>query len=72
MGSPGDARAPLLVQHFCCLLNTSTPLKPPQAWDHRVTPVRRGSRNIIKFAYTSSHVRLPAFAANLEREAYAS
>jgi hypothetical protein len=43
-----------------------------EAWDHRVTPVRRGSRAIIKFAMTSSSVQLPAFRANLEREAYAS
>ena len=43
-----------------------------EAWDHRVTPARTGSRSIIKFAYTSCAKRLPAFQANLEREAYAS
>jgi hypothetical protein len=42
-----------------------------EAWDHRVTPVRRGSRAIIKFAMTSTAATLPAFQANLEREAYA-
>jgi len=42
-----------------------------EAWDHRVTPVRRGDRAIIKFAMTTSRVQLPAFKANLEREAYA-
>lgn len=43
-----------------------------EGWDHRVTPVKRGGRTIIKFAYTSCAARLPAFTANLEREAYAS
>jgi hypothetical protein len=43
-----------------------------EAWDHRVTPARRGSRAIIKFAMTTSSVQLPAFRANLEREAYAA
>ncbi|GBF92315.1 hypothetical protein Rsub_05517 [Raphidocelis subcapitata] len=41
-----------------------------EAWDHRVTPARRGSRAIIKLIYTSSGTKLPAFHANLSREAY--
>ncbi|KAI8467807.1 MAG: hypothetical protein J3K34DRAFT_460202 [Monoraphidium minutum] len=42
-----------------------------EAWDHRVTPARAGSRAIIKFAMTSSRGRLPSFQANLDRQAYA-
>lgn len=42
-----------------------------EAWDHRVTPVRRGGRAIIKFAMTSTSEQLPSFRANLERQAYA-
>jgi hypothetical protein len=42
-----------------------------EGWEHRVTPVRRGSRAIIKLIYTSSTTKLPAFHANLAREAFA-
>lgn len=42
-----------------------------EAWDHRVTPVKRGTRCIVKFAMTTSRNQLPAFRANLDRQAYA-
>jgi hypothetical protein len=43
-----------------------------EGWEHRVLPVRKGSRTILKLAFTSSSIKLPAFDANLGREAYAA
>ncbi|KAF6261555.1 hypothetical protein COO60DRAFT_1625308 [Scenedesmus sp. NREL 46B-D3] len=43
-----------------------------EGWEHRVLPVRKGRRCILKLAFTSSSIKLPAFSANLGREAYAA
>eukprot|EP00882_Tetradesmus_deserticola_P029487 GHRQ01033032.1.p1 GENE.GHRQ01033032.1~~GHRQ01033032.1.p1 ORF type:complete len:185 (+),score=84.41 GHRQ01033032.1:53-607(+) len=43
-----------------------------EGWEHRVLPVRTGSRSILKLAFTSSSIKLPAYSANLGREAYAA
>ncbi|WIA22533.1 hypothetical protein OEZ86_009525 [Tetradesmus obliquus] len=43
-----------------------------EGWEHRVLPVRKGVRTILKLAFTSSRSKLPAFDANLGREAYAA
>jgi hypothetical protein len=37
-----------------------------------VLPVKSGSRMILKMAFTSTSVKLPAFDTNLHREAYAA
>jgi hypothetical protein len=42
-----------------------------EAWYHRVTPLKTGSRSIIKFAMTTTATQLPSFRANLDRQAYA-
>jgi hypothetical protein len=41
-----------------------------EGWLHRVTPVTKGSRTIIKLAYTTTHAKVPAFDANLSRVAF--
>lgn len=42
-----------------------------EGWQHRVTPVRRGSRLIVKLAYApKGAAKLPSFAQNLGRAAY--
>lgn len=42
-----------------------------EGWQHRVTPVRRGSRLIVKLAYApEGAAKLPSFAQNLGRAAY--
>lgn len=43
-----------------------------EGWEHRVTPVKRGGRLILKMAFTSTSIKLPAFDTNLEREAFTS
>jgi len=42
-----------------------------EGWQHRVSPVRRGSRLIVKLAYSPrGAAKLPSFALNLGRAAY--
>jgi len=43
-----------------------------EGWEHRVLPVKRGSRLILKMAFTSTTIKLPAFETNLYREAYSA
>jgi hypothetical protein len=43
-----------------------------EGWEHRVLPVKRGSRLILKMAFTSTNIKLQAFDTNLHREAYAA
>ncbi|KAF8063663.1 hypothetical protein HT031_003518 [Scenedesmus sp. PABB004] len=40
-----------------------------EGWEHRVVPSTRGSRTILKLAYATTTAKLPAFDANLTREA---
>jgi hypothetical protein len=54
------------------LLLLLPPCVQAEGWEHRVTPVKRGSRLILKMAFTSTRIKLPAFDANLHREAYAA
>jgi hypothetical protein len=51
---------------------TTTLYVQAEGWEHSVTPVKRGSRLILKMAFTSTRIKLPAFDANLHREAYAA
>eukprot|EP00878_Enallax_costatus_P035194 GHUV01039194.1.p2 GENE.GHUV01039194.1~~GHUV01039194.1.p2 ORF type:complete len:113 (+),score=8.78 GHUV01039194.1:854-1192(+) len=41
-----------------------------EGWEHRVLPVKKGVRTILKMAFTTTNMKLPAFEANLSREAY--
>jgi len=41
-----------------------------EGWEHRVTPVRRGERTILKFVLTTTDTKLTTFEDNLSRPNY--
>jgi len=60
----GDLRAEVTLPNSLIALRA-------EGLEHRVTPSKRGERTIIKFAYTTTDLKLPAFDGNLAREAFA-
>jgi hypothetical protein len=65
-------RAPRVQHGAPSALRAHAALAQAEGWEHRVLPVRRGSRRILKLAFTSTTLKLPAYEANLAREAYSA